>query len=185
MTLRYTFDEPEGRDIAGAVWLDISPKLGGSGVSGAAEKWDVDLAGTNKVPMAFIVGKDNEASTSLAATHKRLIESRVKAENPSWNEDKIKERLKFTSVLPIDGTKLGGSELVTLDETKDFIKKYLDVVVHDVGVHDPRSHDINKMDEFLWTRPDTGVPITALQLRAKLQNEDSIHLIPVDVFMHP
>ena len=175
VTGKYTYDTPEGQDIAGAVWLDLSPKLGGSDPS-ALHKWLVDVSGANKVPMAFVYGKDNESAASLARTQLRGIEAKVRQDNPGWSEEKIKGRLQFTDTKAIDGTKLGGSQLLGVDDTQTFVKKYVDKVMDDRGPRDPRSHDV-KMDLFLWTFPG-GSP-----LEAKLPQEDSVHLVPIKAAM--
>ncbi len=176
-TGRPTLDAPEGRDEACAVWLDLSPKLGGREVPSDVHKWMVDVSGTNKVPMVFIYGKDNESAGTLAKTQLHSIENKVRHDNPSWNEERIKSQLQFTDVKPIGGTKLGGSQLLGVGDTQAFIKKYVDLVMDNRGPRDPRAHDI-KMDTFLWTFPGEFTP-----QEAKIPGEDSIHLVPVKLFM--
>ena len=170
-TGRPTLDEPEGRDLVGGVWLDISPKLGGAEMPGSLRNWLVDMGAENKLPMVFIYGKDDSSADALATRALKSIEEKVRADNQGLSADAIKDRLEFTNVKPIEEANLKGSALLTGD-TQTWITKYVDKVIDKRGPKDPRAHDM-KMDSFLWTFPGMN------PIEAKFPGEDNIHIIPV------
>lgn len=124
--------EPEGKNIAAAVWLSISPNLGTARVNVA--NW-LRSPVREKVPMYFI----NGAQDKNAALAKYLHDSVLKA-----NTDKS---LKFTGmkVLP-DSAKLAGRDLLGKKSlgTEELIVKYLEKVMEDRGTSVWTKKDVDK-----------------------------------------
>lgn len=60
-------DDPEGKDLAGAVWIGISPSLAGKNYP--VGRWLQEIARDKKVRTGFVygTGKDNVASEKLAS----------------------------------------------------------------------------------------------------------------------
>jgi hypothetical protein len=168
-------DEPEGRDVAAAVWLSLSPKLGGKDV--ALHTWLADAAAENKVPTSFIYGEKDEAAAASQEAWK-AVERGVRKQNAGLTGDKLETALKEEMYLdrdhPVEGTSLTGSKLLTADGVSDWIvKKYLKAVMDKRGPKEFRKRE-DKDDAFLWTFP--GAP----SITAKKVGEDNLRVAPVD-----
>ena len=109
-TGRPTLDEPEGRDVAGALWLDLSPKLGEREIPAPSIPGWWTCPGPIRCRWRSSTARTTSRPSPWPRRSCRGIEARVRRENPGWNEDQIKGRLQFTDVKAIPGTKLGGSQ---------------------------------------------------------------------------
>jgi len=120
--------QSEINDIACAVWLTISPKAGPTtGVS----RWVTEAGKKNKVPMAFIYGKDDKSGKTLAESFVKSLKS---------TGDK-----SLSGSFGVPGTKLTGHLLLDSGLEKflpskeakgrddGFLVKYLDKVLTERG----------------------------------------------------
>lgn len=101
-----------GQDVAAAVWLSITPTLGGpKGQAATVDKWISPLR--DKTPMAFLYGDEDKSATKYATD---LCENVLKASTPP--------RLKLTATLKVK-TKAAGVEMLAKDEDMDQVLNYL------------------------------------------------------------
>jgi hypothetical protein len=115
--------DPECNDIAGCVWLTISPKIEARNTNNAMQRtWLPVAARTNKIPMAFYFGKgDSKADTYNTGVVKT-----------------VKGNLKNVQVTarPVEGANLAGSKL--LDRaTNKMILKDLAAILDSRGTREP------------------------------------------------
>jgi len=131
-------DDPEGKDIAGAVWLTISPNIAGRGVSRAVSGALVESARENKVPIAFLYGKNDTNASNLTLNYLNAIQPK-------------KYDLKNTGEKAIAGTELGGSKLLgeRVGATKEIIKQ-LDRVMEDRGSKEWKKREEEK-SRYFWS----------------------------------
>jgi pimeloyl-ACP methyl ester carboxylesterase len=132
-------DDPEGKDIAGAVWLTISPNIAGKSVSKALSAALVETARENKVPVAFLYGKNDANAANLTLNYLNTIQPK-------------KYDLKNTGEKAIAGTDLVASKLLgeRVGATKEVIKQ-LDRVMEDRGSKEWKKRDEEK-SRFFWSR---------------------------------
>jgi alpha-beta hydrolase superfamily lysophospholipase len=136
-------DEPEGKDLAGAFWLSISPSLEGRPVSGAVKSALVDVARDGKVPTVLIFGDNDNKSENLAKNYIDAVET-VRGK---------KEPLKLTGKKTIPKTELTGGKL--LGEKKpatEFIVKHLNDVMEARGSKEWKPREEKKY-AYLWSSP--------------------------------
>jgi alpha-beta hydrolase superfamily lysophospholipase len=151
-------DDPEGKDIAGAVWLTISPNIAGRSVSKALSSALVEVARDNKVPVAFFYGKNDSNASNLTLNYLNTIQPK-------------KYDLKNTGEKAIPGTELAGSKLLgERVATKEVIKQ-LDRVIEDRGSKEWKKREEEK-SRYFWTM---GKGRTQL---AKMPGEKVAHPIP-------
>jgi dienelactone hydrolase len=132
-------DDPEGKDIAAAIWLSISPNLAGKSVTRAVQSALVDVARENKVPTVMVFGSSDKSGDNLAKNYKSIIEGGKKVE------------LKNTGTKTIAGTELTGSKLLGGRlETTDWIVKYLNNVMEDRGNKEWKKREEEK-SRYFWT----------------------------------
>jgi len=125
----------EGQNIAGAVYLSISPSIG------VTSKYEVPVASwmkspvRDKVPMYFLYG---EKDTRAANLSKHLADSVLHAEKDS--------KMKLTGKMPIKDTKLAGRELLGKPSlpTEDLIVKYVATVVEARRTNDWARRDADR-----------------------------------------
>jgi len=110
--------QSEINDIACAVWLSISPKVGPTPGVG---RWILEAGGKkHKVPMAFIFAKADTSGDTLARNYVKLIKPVA---------GKTKD-FPNTGFFGIAGTaKLTGMKLIGEGDTTTKIKQYLDLVL--------------------------------------------------------
>lgn len=147
--------EPEGRDIACAIWLSLSPTVDGKQVS--YDTWLEEVGASkknNKVPMLFLYGKD-DATNGTALRTARTALQRV---SPGWKmlgSDKGEGKdpaIKFTRDYAVD-TKLEGSQMLQSSlNTGAVIKGWVNKVIEDRGDKAARRHDCEKF-RYVWVSP--------------------------------
>jgi alpha-beta hydrolase superfamily lysophospholipase len=144
-------EEPEGSDLVGAVWLNISPTLGGRSVGEKLHTWLADVAGDNKVPMAFLFGaKDGDAETHAkrdVAAIKEQIEKKIS------DKTKVKQRMELTFAKGIEDTELSGSDLLKegLGTAKKIKEDYLPRLLDNRP--EKKKTALGKEDIIFWTFP--------------------------------
>jgi hypothetical protein len=109
----------EINDIACAVWLSVRPGFNNR-VSSSVSSAIRELADKrNKVPMAFVYGKNDKQAANLSENYYSLIKG------------KGTEKMKgFTGTHAIERTSLSGNQLLGVDGTRKWIiEKYLDPVM--------------------------------------------------------
>jgi pimeloyl-ACP methyl ester carboxylesterase len=115
--------KPFGKDVAAAVWLSVSPFLGGQrGLGVRLDQWIRFKGDRIPTPIAFLFGEDDKPAAQLA---NHLYSNVLKADNPP--------RLKHTAVKGFK-TKLAGVELIQkISGTDDKILNYLQNVLEGRG----------------------------------------------------
>jgi alpha-beta hydrolase superfamily lysophospholipase len=156
-------DEPEGKDLAAAFWLTISPNLEGRNVSSAVKSALVDVGREGKVPTVFIFGDDDQKADNLAKNYLDAMET-VRGK---------KEPLKLTGLKRIPKTALTGGKLIgERKPATDFILKQLNDVMENRGSKEWKQREEKKY-AYLWTSPKTRA------IPAKRVGEDVPHPIPL------
>jgi pimeloyl-ACP methyl ester carboxylesterase len=176
---KLTLEDPEGRDEAAAVWLNLSPKLGNRDVSTSLHRWLAEMAGTNKVAMGFIYGDQDEASAALAKRDLGAIAYQLHNDNPSMSEEAIQNLMKKKAIGThvLEKTKVTGSDLLTANDSdaqKWIVDKFLKSVMEERGAKESRKR-VDKDDFYVWTFPPSPQHIPA-----KTKGEDSLRPVPVD-----
>ncbi len=121
-------DDPESRDLAGAIWLTIRPALEGRRLP--VSNWLREVGRTNKVPMAFYFGKNDTRSGEFARTMVNMLKSG-------------KTKLDNTGVKVIEGTGLGGTKLLEpVLGTEKAMKTYFSRVMEARGNKEWRKRDV-------------------------------------------
>jgi hypothetical protein len=159
---RLDFDDPECRDVVCAVWLSISPTLGG--VSMPVSRWLTEAGADNHIPIGFLYGADDRESKEIS---RRYLEHITSA--PGYRKNKV----EFTAAAEVPNTKLRGSQLLAKSlNTDELIKNYLDRVLERRGTRESRSRDPIKT-VYYWTLK-TGYP-----LLAKSDQEELLRALPL------
>jgi alpha-beta hydrolase superfamily lysophospholipase len=132
-------DDPEGKDVAAAVWLSINPQFPGGNfpLRGALREVGRDC----KINMAFVFGKRDNASANFA----RNMISEIRGVGGK------QLNLNFTGPKEVD-TALAGSKLLdeSLPTEKWIIESYLNPVIENRGVKERRRREIDRY-AFYWT----------------------------------
>jgi alpha-beta hydrolase superfamily lysophospholipase len=118
--------EPEIADVAGAIWLSISPTLDGRMLpSNKLRQWVVNVGRTHKVPMAFVYSKGDARGQNLALSLEKAIKGNSKG----------KEEFSLTGCEGLKAGALSGSALLRKAlGTEDWIvDTYLDKVMEKRG----------------------------------------------------
>jgi hypothetical protein len=111
--------EPDSKDFAAAVWLTMTPTI--TGRSTSVSRFLLDAGKTNRIPMAFLYGKQDATGTKVANDFAKAIKGDSKSKD-----------FQFTSAAAIDGTKLTGQALLD-NALNEKIKKYLGEVMSERG----------------------------------------------------
>jgi alpha-beta hydrolase superfamily lysophospholipase len=121
-------DEPESRDLAGAIWLTMSPRLENKTLP--IRTWLRDVGKTNKVPMAFYYGENDLTGANFAKSAIGNLKGRGKG-------------LELTGTKAVKGTRLTGSKLLekTLG-TDTAMKAYFNKVMEARGNKEQRKRDV-------------------------------------------
>lgn len=149
-------DEPEGRDLVGAVWLGAAHTLGGQNPSPSPGTWVRDLAKDHKVPMLFVYGGDD---TRAESTAHGLIRRAFPTYKPLKITDEPKDRaFQLFREWGIPKTKLTGSTLLQTKRTTSDIQNYLDAALNRRGPSDSKVREASK-SQYFWTfPPPSGSP---------------------------
>jgi hypothetical protein len=155
-------DDPEGRDQACGIWLNLSPTLAGREIPQSVHNWLADVSGDNKVPMAFLFGDKDAKAKERAERDLEIIRERIKKDN-DIKEEEFKKRIKFTNLNAIEGGgTLAGSQLISkdFDTTNWIVNKYLPKLMEERGNKEVRTRSA-KDSPYLWTFPGVTKIIVA------------------------
>ncbi len=145
--------EPEGKDMACAIWLTINGSIGDKAQGTTTLNTGLQEVGgkqnTMSMPMLFLYGKDDPGkgkSTASYALTKMIPGYRMMEDKEGLNPDK---NHKFTRDFSVN-TKLEGSQLLqkTLPTNKIIIA-YLKDVMEDRGSRETKRHEPEKF-RFFW-----------------------------------
>jgi hypothetical protein len=165
------FDDPEGNDIAAAVWLTISPSLETRLVGASLRSALVDAAKTAKIPTYFLYGKSDEPAARLATAHLNAILTE--------NGKKIDQKGVKEKAIP-DSGELSGSKLLGKGrKTTGYIIDYLNRVLEDRGNRVRKTREDQKY-AFCWSMP-WPTARSVHHILAKLPGEQVSRIIPINV----
>jgi len=153
--------DPEGKDVACAIWLGVSPRLGTADVGPRVKGW-TKLAGTQlKIPMAFVYAKDDNTGANFAQDCLKNI------------KEGVKEKLEYTGEKVIPGTAVTNSKLLGVNGTEDWIvKSYLAPVLEKRGSKEWAERKVREGRYFYAPKKDaSGTPLPVLPA-AKLSGEE-------------
>ncbi len=167
-----TLDDPESRDIAGAVWLSLGhPFPGGRGMplSSALREAGREY----KIPMAFVFGDKDNISNNYC---RRIVD-----EITGLGSKKLD--LKETGIKGFD-TNLVGSKLLdeNLPTEKWIIETYLNPFVEKRGVRERRIHQADRY-AFYWSNGRAN-PMHPGILAKKAGDEMPLITNPEGLFSH-
>lgn len=161
------FDDPEGNDLAAAVWLTISPSLENKSLSKPLTSALVDTAKTAKIPTYFFYGNRDDKAENLATYHMKAI---TMENGKELDQKNVKKK-----AIPV-GDLAGSKMLAGRFKTTEYILDYLGRVLEDRGTRVRKARDDQKF-AFCWTVPWP----TAQRVRrlvAKLPGEPVTRIIP-------
>jgi pimeloyl-ACP methyl ester carboxylesterase len=141
------FEEPEIKDVACAIWLSISPRLGGRAVPFA--NWLLAAGKGKKVPMAFVYGADDPSGKSIALNALTRITGSSKGH----------KNFPLTGKQEIKKTSLTGSALLrdNLGTSTWIVEQYLSKVP-DKRKNKERLTRGNKRARFYYVNPKAFTP---------------------------
>jgi pimeloyl-ACP methyl ester carboxylesterase len=168
-------EEAEGRDLAGALWLSLSPTLAGRNQP-ELRRWLGEVGGADQVPMGFYYGGEDAAGEKNAVHGLDEIRSAAKQIDSKLDDDGFKAKYPRTIKFPIGDTKLVGSELLQKDlPTQEAVLKYVNPVMEDRGTIGRRTRNLPTATYF-WVFPG------AQPVLAGPADEETPPLIPVNLF---
>src|SRR5262249_4689534 len=152
------------------VFLSLSPTLAGRTVR--LYDYAQEVGKTNKVPMLYVFGKEDDAGNKNAlGCLKQIV-------GPQYShEDKMrKDGFEYTGAFIVPGTKLVGSKLLSNAlPTEDYIiNKYLDSVLTKKGGVEWRQH---RFEESLFFY--SWAPALNQKVPAKLEGDKAPRLAPL------
>ncbi|MGL4549580.1 MAG: alpha/beta hydrolase family protein, partial [Gemmataceae bacterium] len=142
--------EPEVRDVAAAVWISPSGKIGTKPVGlQNLMRWTADAGKANKVPMAFVFGKnDGESDTVASALFKTLKPMGAKGKDTTTGIERIPD-VKFK------GAELLDKELGTV---KWITGTYLNKVMEDRGAREWNERSAEKSPYWYTASASSNKP---------------------------
>jgi hypothetical protein len=154
--IAWKFDSnPEGKDVACGLWLNLSPTLGSQGTP--ISSW-LGVTKSKKIPMAFLYGAEDDSAAGRAKGWVSLL--------------KPDKKQIFTTEKGIPKTKLAGSQL--LGEKLETIPDIVNYVAS--FKKENQGNDYDKRDvegsTFVWKFP-TRI------LKAKDEKEKVIYPVPI------
>jgi hypothetical protein len=157
-------DEPESKDLACAIWLSISPTVGGQRLSVKSAVKDTVQLG--KVRTALIYGKTDTSAAQLAKDYYDAV---------LGTKSEFKGMIARKDV----GTNLSGSKLLneSLDTEKWIINDCLENVLENRTNMEWKKRDVANSTYF-WALPKPGP--NARLIPDKLSNEELHRLIPLE-----
>jgi pimeloyl-ACP methyl ester carboxylesterase len=155
--------DPEVKDVAAAIWLSPTSKMGLKGVSPSTQaRWVSEAGKINKVPMAFVYGQKDKSSEDVASKLHSAIRSTKPKDYPHTVLEKIPE------------TKEQFANLLTRDQGASawIVKKYLPKVMEDRGAVERIERDVIK-SPYYYVFSKGAVP--------QLQKQPGIDVGPVNL----
>ncbi|HBI42705.1 MAG TPA: hypothetical protein DDY78_07595 [Planctomycetales bacterium] len=190
--VKLNLEEPEGRDEAAAIWLNISPKLGNREIPTAVHSWLAEMSGSNNVAMGFVYGSQDEMSVGAVNRDLDAIFNQIRKDNPGATEAAIQKLMdkkeinrekavrqllieKGIGSYPLKDSKVTGSELLTANDSaaQKAIIEFLTPVMEVRGAKENRKK-VDKDDAFVWTFPGRQ------PIEAKMKGVDNLRPIPVE-----
>jgi len=116
----------EGKDVIACIWLNLNGKIGKYNVpTTQLNNWLREAGKTEKIPMAFIYGKNDDKGDKAALAYVRTIRG-PKYDRKAKPSDG--DELKATGDYGVPGTNLVGSKLLrsSLNTEKWIVKEYLE-----------------------------------------------------------
>jgi len=175
---KLSLEEPEGRDEAAAVWLNLSPKLGNREIPSAVHKWIAEMSGSNKVAMGFIYGDQDETAATSTKRDLAAIAGQIARDNGGMSEEAAQNLMKKKGIgsFVLQKTKVTGSDLLTANDSeaqKWIVDKFLKAVMEERGAKESRKR-VDKDDSYVWTFPGSR------PMEAKSKGEESLRIAPVN-----
>lgn len=164
-------DEPEGNDVAGAVWLTIYPTLEGKALGRSLISALVEEAKKGKIPTLFLYAQNDKKANDFLSLNPDL--KALFSEN-SKKKGGVKEKQ-----IPRAGDVAGSKLLSSRYKTADFILEYLNNVVEERGSRTRKDRQDQKY-AFCWSLPWPSAQ-NASRIPAKLPGEPVTRLIPLNV----
>lgn len=151
--------DPESKDIAAAIWLSISPTIGGR--DAYLKSWTVEAGRRQKIPIAFLNGKAKDVKSRNIA-EKLLAEIKPAGAKPKEAKEgaigKEKDGMKLTGMKVFE-TELVGERLLDADlGTFKWIKDHLKEVLEERGNKERTDRESAK-SRFLYTVVGKSVPL--------------------------
>jgi len=165
-----SLDEPEGNDVAAAVWLTIYPTLEGKLLGSALIKALVEETKKARIPMCFLYAKNDVKANDFLYKNGEL--KSLILEN-SKKKGGVKEK-----AIPAAGELAGSKLLSNRLKTTEYILEYLNNVMEERGSR-VRKDRQDKNFAFCWSIPWPAP--NATRILAKLPGEPITHIIPLSV----
>jgi hypothetical protein len=165
-----TLDDPEGNDLAAAVWLTISPSLENRVIGPGIKSALVDTARTARIPTCLLYGKNDQKAADLAGNYL----SAITTENGKKTDVKGVKDKAVPGTGDLAGSLLLGPKHKTTKEILDFLNR----VTEDRGTRVRKDRQESKY-AFCWSMP-WPTRWTNRQL-AKLPGEPLMRIIPQSV----
>lgn len=138
------FSEPEGNDLAAAVWLTLYPMLETKQLGSSLKSDLVDTAKNAKISTYFLYSKDDKHAADFT---KNCMDALTFEKGKKIELKSVKEK-----TIPRAG-QLSGSKLLSGRlQTTNYIIDYLNRVVEDRGTRTRRPRD-NQKFAFCWSMP--------------------------------
>jgi pimeloyl-ACP methyl ester carboxylesterase len=168
----------EGKDVRGAIWLSMATSVEGRVPQVSLQGWLVESGKTNKVPMAFVYGKDDKTGDADAARFMRML-------IPGYSRGTtLKDNpLPLSGERAIEKTKLTGSKLLQKGaDTEAFIVNFVTKDLKDNLREEWRDRDTGKSKHY-WlfaNGPNPAAP--PFVIPAKNENDLAPALLPLNRF---
>lgn len=166
-----SWDDPEGKDLAAAIWLSISPSLENKNVSPLVKLALKDVAREAKIPTVLVFGENDSKAKSLAKNYEFSLTG-GKASDKS-----------LTGTKTIRGTELSGSKLLSERLAIPFIVEHLARVMEDRGSKEWKKRDESKFT-YTWATPWPSARNVSRTL-AKVAGEKMIRAVPTSLSKLP
>jgi alpha-beta hydrolase superfamily lysophospholipase len=169
-----TLDDPEGNDLAAAVWLTISPELERRLLGTAVKSAMVDTAKNARIPTYFLYGKNDDKAATLATNYLNAINNDTG--KTSKTESKTESKGVKAKGVPGSGTLAGSMLLSPRQKTSKEIVDFLNRVVEDRGTRVRKDRQDMKY-AFCWSLPWPTKNVRARPV-AKMPGESVTRIIP-------
>jgi dienelactone hydrolase len=163
-------DEPEGNDVAAAVWLTIYPTLERRLLGPSVLRALLDEAKRARIPTLFLYAKNDVKANDFLNKNNEL---KTLIAESSKKKAGVKEK-----AIPNAGELAGSKLLSGRLKTMDYIVDYLNNVVEERGSRTRKDRQ-DKNYAFCWSLPWPAQ--NANRIVAKMPGESVIHIIPPNV----